>query len=85
MFVSRTSVRIFCNYGFILCRYARDAGLLRIYTVSGKHIFLCSVNCVFPGGLLKRKQNVLTANSLFFLSVFLAFLRTSVELSSSER
>ena len=56
-----------CN--FFLSPYARDAGLLRMYTVSG-NIFVMKCKDVFPGGLLKRKQNGLTANSLF---LFLAF------------
>ena len=59
-----------CN--FFLSPYARDAGLLRIlrmYTVSGNR-FVMKCKDVFPGGLLKRKQNGLTANSLF---LFLAF------------
>ena len=42
VFVARTSVRLFLNYGFILqlflSRYAGEAGLLLIYRVSGKHI-----------------------------------------------
>ena len=54
-----------------------------MYTVSGKHI--CYVvyrrfsGWVTRGGLLKRKQNGLTANSLF---LFLAF---SLELALSYR
>ena len=50
VFVARTSVKLFCNYGFILLlflsRYAGDAGLLLIYTVRGKDfsVMLLSIN-----------------------------------------
>ena len=52
-----------------------------MYTVIGKHICYV-VKRRFPGGILKRKQNGLTASSLF---LFLAFSLRFLELALSFR